>query len=129
MSGGSEQGFEEILRSYAGPIASLRVRPANRDILLSLNSVEDFVLVSRAATSANIRVELSYSFGGAKHLLDISRCVLRLVNTEIESPDVAFLLCEVLRTRLEQGKIEPNLYERLSSDLLKAHSRDEEKNL
>lgn len=118
MSGGSASSFEEILRHYVGTVVMLRVRPANRDILLSLSSLEDFVLVSHAATSANIKVELSYSFGGPNNLSDISACILRLVDSELKSPEVAFFLCEVLRTRLNQGRIEKDLYDRLSSTLL-----------
>lgn len=70
--------FESRLRKRLVSIDMFRMRPANNDLLMSFNDVEDLTAAVRSASSVNIAVEIGWLFEpGKPEQPGIERCFLR----------------------------------------------------
>lgn len=107
--------FEELVKALLPSLTRKEVRSVVGDALLQFCDLNDFVLASIAASSANIKAEIINTLQGkAKIPRGIESCVIRLeLVPGLKDERLIYFLWEILNVRLKDGSVDEGTYNSL----------------
>ena len=107
--------FEALVKALLPSVTRKEVRSVVGDALLQFCDLNDFILASIAASSANIKAEIINTFQGkAKIPRGIESCVIRLeLVPGLKDERLIYFLWEILNVRLKDGSLDEGTYNSL----------------
>jgi hypothetical protein len=117
------QGFEAVLSELVPvllpSVTLVRPRRVNGFILLQFDELDDFVVTSIGASSANIKTSLINTFVGKDHRpRSIRSCILRLELTAgLLDPRILYFLMELVLVRQKENSLSDESCEAINRKL------------